>query len=139
MCRAEPEPEAQATTRAVVLVVEDDPEMNELERQLLEARGLDAIGALTGVEAVRLAEQNGLDGVLLDLMLPEMDGFETCRRLRAASDVPIVILTALDSEECRQRGLNAGASAYFTKPFDPDEVIEALRDLIDDRRRSGAG
>ncbi|MFG0284321.1 MAG: response regulator transcription factor [Phycisphaerales bacterium JB039] len=136
MCRAEPEPDTQAATRTVVLVVEDDPEMNELERQLLEARGLEAIGALTGAEAVRLAQQNGLDGVLLDLMLPEMDGFETCRRLRATSDAPIVILTALDSDDCRQRGLDAGASAYFTKPFDPDEVIETLRELIADRRRA---
>jgi DNA-binding response OmpR family regulator len=115
---------------AVVLVVEDDPEINELERQLLAARGLESVGVLAGPEAVAAAREQDFAAVLLDLMLPGMDGFETCRRLQRISTAPIVILTALDSDECRQRGEACGASAYFTKPFDPDEVISALWELI---------
>lgn len=125
--------------RLLVLVVEDDPEMNELERQFLAASGIDAVGAYSGMEAVRAAEEDGFDAVLLDLMLPGMDGFETCRRLRRRSDAPILILSALDSEDCRQRGLAAGASAYFTKPFDPYEVVARLRDLISGNGALGGG
>lgn len=117
----------------MVLVVEDDPEINELERQLLAASGLESVGVLAGDEALAAAERRDFAAVLLDLMLPGMDGFETCRRLQRISQAPIVILTALDSDECRQRGKACGASAYFTKPFDPDEVIGALWELISSR------
>ena len=74
-------------------------------------------------------------------MLPEMDGFECCRRLRAAVDhaTPIVILTALDGEDCRRRGYQAGADAYFAKPFDPDEVVDTLCRLIGSARQGGSG
>ena len=125
--------------RLLVLVVEDDPEMNELERQFLAASGIDAVGAYSGLEAVQAAEADGFDAVLLDLMLPGMDGFETCRRLRRRSDAPILILSALDSDDCRQRGLAAGASAYFTKPFDPHEVVARLRDLTSGNGALGGG
>lgn len=121
--------------RAVVLVVEDDPEINDLERQLLAAGGLESVGVLAGDEALAAVQRSEFAAVLLDLMLPGMDGFETCRRLQRLSKAPIVILTALDSDECRQRGVACGASAYFTKPFDPDEVIAAVWDLI--RSRNG--
>jgi DNA-binding response OmpR family regulator len=65
-------------------------------------------------------------------MLPEMDGFETCRRLRSSvgRHMPIVILTALDADDCRTLGFQAGADAYFSKPFNPDEVVETLLQLI---------
>lgn len=118
--------------RPVVMVVEDDVEMNELERELLDTYGLASIAAYTGVEAVDLFQRCRADAVLLDIMLPEMDGFETCRRLRAlnGSAVPIVMLTALDSDESRRRGFEAGADAYFCKPFDPDEVARKLHDLL---------
>ena len=116
----------------IVLVVEDDQEMNELQRELLAAHGLAALAAYTGVEAVEMAQHHHADAVLLDVMLPEMDGFETCSRLREdRSDLPIVMITALDSEECRRRGFEAGADAYFTKPFNPDEVISTIRRLIE--------
>jgi DNA-binding response OmpR family regulator len=124
-----------AAGQAVVLVVEDDPEINDLERQLLAAGGLESEGVLAGDEALAAIERRDFSAVLLDLMLPGMDGFETCRRLQRISSAPIVILTALDSDECRQRGEACGASAYFTKPFDPDEVIAALWQLI--RSRNG--
>ena len=116
----------------IVLVVEDDQEMNELQRELLAAHGLGALAAYTGTEALEMAQRCRTDAVLLDVMLPEMDGFETCSRLREGrSDLPIVMITALDSEECRRRGFDAGADAYFTKPFNPDEVISTIRRLIE--------
>jgi len=107
--------------------------MNELQRELLDVHGFDSLAAYTGVEAVELFGRTRTDAVLLDLMLPEMDGYETCRRLRrqAADRLPIVMVTALDSEDCRQRGIEAGADAYFTKPFDPDQVVSTLGVLID--------
>ncbi len=115
------------------MVVEDDEEMNELQCQLLAVHGLDAMAAYTGIEALEISGRRKADAVLLDLMLPEMDGFETCRRLRSREgrSLPIVIVTALDSEDCRKQGYEAGADAYFTKPFDPDEVVCTIQMLIE--------
>ncbi|MCE5276497.1 MAG: response regulator [Planctomycetaceae bacterium] len=119
--------------RPVVMVVEDDEEMNQLQRELLGLYGLDAVAAYTGIQALEVSARCPTDAVLLDVMLPEMDGFETCKRLRLRQGVrlPIVMVTALDSEDCRRQGLEAGADAYFAKPFDPDEVVQTLRNLID--------
>jgi len=115
------------------MVVEDDEEMNELERELLAVHGLDAVPAYTGGEAIRVYQEQPPDAVLLDIMLPEMDGFETCRRLRGCNGhhLPIVMLTALDTDECRRKGFDVGADAYFTKPFDPEEIVQTLRMLIE--------
>jgi len=119
--------------RPVVLVVEDDVEMNDLERQLLAAHGMDSVPAYSGREALRVSERCEADAVLLDLMLPEMDGFETCRRIRGrfGHRVPIVMVTALDNDECRRRGFEVGADAYFSKPFDPDEVVFTIQTLLE--------
>ncbi len=116
----------------VVVVVEDDVEMNQLQCELLDLYGMRAMAAYTGTEALEVVTHNDVDAVLLDVMLPELDGFETCRRLRSALDesLPIIMVTALDNEECRRRGYEAGADAYFAKPFDPDELIETVRILI---------
>jgi DNA-binding response OmpR family regulator len=118
--------------RPLVLVVEDDVELNQLERELLDVHGLDSLAAYTGPQAVEVSASCHADAVLLDIMLPEMDGFETLRRLRTLNGryVPVVILSALDSEDCRRRGFETGADAYFAKPFDPDEVIQTILDLI---------
>ena len=125
--------------RPVVLVVEDDVEMNELERELLSVHGMDAVAAYNGSEALEVLERSRADAVLLDIMLPEMDGIETCARLRSrrGTDLPIVMITALDSDDMRRRGYEAGADAYFAKPFDPDEVIDVLFSLIERTGRNG--
>jgi DNA-binding response OmpR family regulator len=123
----------------LILVVEDDMEMNELQRELLSLHGMDSVPAYSGRQAIELAEQHCVDAVLLDVMLPEMDGFETCRQLRQrpnGQSLPIIMLTALDSEDCRQRGFACGADAYFVKPFDPDEVVQKLQSLIERKRSS---
>lgn len=118
--------------RPVVMVVEDDVEMNELQREFLAINGMDAVPAYTGVEAIEESRSSRADAVILDLMLPEMDGFETCRQLRSrlGEQLPIVIVSALDSEDSRRKGFDAGANAYFTKPFDPDEVVGKILELI---------
>jgi len=125
-------------SRPVVMVVEDDAEMNDLERELLEINGLQAVAAYSGTQALEVFEKTHADAILLDVMLPEMDGFETCRRLRSANHGPvsIIMISALDSDDCRRRGYEVGADAYFTKPFDPDEVVLALHRLIG--RKPGA-
>ena len=125
--------------RPVVMVVEDDTEMNELEQELLGVHGLDAVAAYTGREALEVCERCHADAVLLDIMLPEMDGFETCQclRIRQGKHLPIIMITALDSDDMRQRGYDVGADAYFAKPFDPDEVVGALWMLIEKANGNG--
>lgn len=117
----------------VILVVEDDAEMNELQRELLGIHGMDSVPAYSGTEALRIISEKQVDAVLLDVMLPEMDGFETCLRIRELSNgkMPILMITAMDSPECRERGISVGADAYFVKPFDPDEVITLLQNLLE--------
>lgn len=120
-------------SRYRVLVVEDDEEMNALEREFLEVHGLETLAAYDGIQAVDVCDSSGVDAVLLDVMLPERDGFETCRQLRerAGRGLPIVMLTALAGDDFTSRGVDAGADAYFTKPFDPDEVVETILQLLD--------
>jgi len=122
-----------STENCVVLVVEDDAEMNDLQRELLGIHGMDSIPAYSGTEALRIISEKCVAAVLLDIMLPEMDGFETCLRIRELphGNMPILMVTAMDSPECRERGIAVGADAYFVKPFDPDEVITSLRDLLE--------
>lgn len=116
----------------VVMVVEDDEEMNALERDLLAVHGMRSIPAYDGREALELCQEHDAALVLLDLMLPGMDGLETCRRLRRSDGTRpyIVILSALDSAEYRDHGYELGADAYFAKPFDPDALIDTLRALM---------
>jgi DNA-binding response OmpR family regulator len=119
--------------KPLILVVEDDAEMNQLQRELLSLYEMDSAPAYSGVEAVRFCDHQTPDAILLDLMLPELDGFETCVQIRTHREnrhIPIIMLTALDGEDCRRRGLAAGADAYFVKPFDPDDVIRTLQLLL---------
>ena len=99
----------------LILIVEDDMEMNELQRELLALHGMNSMPAYTGPQAVDMSENHPVDAILLDIMLPEMDGFEVCERIRnqegCKKRVPIIMLTAMDGEECRQRGSDAGADA----------------------------
>ena len=120
----------------VILVVEDDAEMNDLQRELLGIHGMDSIPAYSGTEALRIVSEQRITAVLLDIMLPEMDGFETCLRIRElpGGNIPVLMITAMDSPECRERGFSVGADAYFIKPFDPDEVIMSLQNFLERSR-----
>jgi two-component system OmpR family response regulator len=119
-----------------VLVVDDEPNIAELLRMALRYEGWDVEVALTGSQAVSTARKQGPDAVVLDMMLPDFDGMEVLRRLRADhTDVPVLFLTARDAVEDRVAGLTAGGDDYVTKPFSLEEVVARLRALM---RRAGA-
>jgi two-component system OmpR family response regulator len=113
-----------------VLVVEDEPRMASLIRRGLLGEGLAADVAGSGEDGLWLAESHDYDAIVLDVMLPGIDGFETCRRLRAAGVwAPVLMLTARDSVEDRVAGLDTGADDYLVKPFAFAELLARLRAL----------
>jgi two-component system response regulator MprA len=113
-----------------ILIVEDDRRIREMLRRGLIFEGYDVKTAEDGESALRVARETMPDGVILDLMLPGLDGLDICRRLRSASDVPILILTARDTVADRVTGLDAGADDYMIKPFAFDELLARLRALF---------
>jgi two-component system OmpR family response regulator len=119
-----------------VLVVDDEQTLAELLTMALRYEGWDVRSANDGLSAVRSVREFRPDVVVLDVMLPDIDGLEVLRRLRAdASDVPVLFLTARDAVEDRIAGLTAGGDDYVTKPFSLEEVVARLRGLM---RRAGA-
>ena len=130
---------------AKVLIVEDDPHTRELVRVYLDREGHDVLTAENGIDGLRVAREEAPDIILLDLMLPGMDGRDVCQSLRVESDVPIVMLTARVQEGDRLEGFDLGADDYITKPFSPREVVariravlrRAARDRQDEERQMG--
>jgi two-component system, OmpR family, response regulator len=113
-----------------VLVVEDDVPLAAAIRRALRAEGVAADVAINGEDALWMAGATDFDGIVLDVMLPGIDGFETCRRLREAGVwAPILMLTARDAVEDRVRGLDQGADDYLVKPFSVAELLARLRAL----------
>src|SRR3954454_3676611 len=113
-----------------VLVVEDEVKMASLIRRGMREEGLAADVAIKGEDALWMAQATGYDAIVLDVMLPGIDGFETCRRLREDGVwAPILMLTARDAVEDRVRGLDHGADDYLTKPFSLAELLARLRAL----------
>jgi two-component system KDP operon response regulator KdpE len=110
-----------------ILVVDDDPVLSELVAYILQAEGYEVVIANDGEAGLRrfLAEEPGL--VMLDVTMPELDGFEVCRRIRALSSVPIIMLTAQGSEDAIVRGLDLGADDYVTKPFQLKPLMARVR------------
>jgi len=121
---------------STVLIVEDDPNTVELARLYLARDGHKVLAAADGIEGLRLAREARPDLVILDLMLPGLDGIEVCRILREESEVPIVMLTARVEEEDRLAGLDMGADDYITKPFSPRELAARIRAVL---RRTASG
>ncbi|MEY2844934.1 MAG: hypothetical protein RL076_480 [Chloroflexota bacterium] len=113
-----------------VLVVDDETPLRELIRAYLEREGYTVHEAPNGREALTLMPQVQPDVMVLDLMLPEIDGIEVCRRVRATSDVYIIMLTARADEVDRVVGLEVGADDYLTKPFSPRELVARVRALL---------
>ncbi len=120
-----------------VLVVEDDEAIADVLRRTLRQEGHDVRSTGDGIEALRAAEEFVPDLVVLDLGLPGLDGVEVCRRLRAESDVPILILTARADLDDRVDGLDSGADDYLVKPFERQELLARMRALM--RRRPPRG
>lgn len=113
-----------------VLIVDDDAKTVELVKLYLNRDGYRVLTAFDGVEALRLAREAHPDLIVLDLMLPGVDGLEVCRTLRNESDVPIIMLTARSTDEDKLRGLDLGADDYVTKPFSPRELAARVRAVL---------
>ena len=113
-----------------VLVVDDDVKTVELVKLYLNRDGYRVLTAYDGIEALRLAREGRPDLIVLDLMLPGMNGLEVCRTIREESDVPIIMLTAMTTDQDKLNGLELGADDYMTKPFSPRELAARVRTVL---------
>lgn len=120
-----------------ILIVEDEASFSEALEFLLGKEGFSVVTAVNGAEAIRKFDQGGIDLVLLDLMIPEVSGTEVCRQIRTKSRVPIIMLTAKDSEVDKVVGLEIGADDYVTKPYSSRELVARIRAVL--RRNTGEG
>ena len=118
-----------------ILIIEDEPKITKLARDYLEQGGFRVLVAAQGNTGLAMARRDHPDLIVLDLMLPGMDGLDVCRNLRRESDVPIIMLTARSDEADRLIGLELGADDYITKPFSPRELVARVRALL--RRAKG--
>jgi two-component system, OmpR family, alkaline phosphatase synthesis response regulator PhoP len=119
-----------------ILLVDDEQHIIDLARMYIEQEGYKVDSATDGQTALRKIQSGQPALVVLDLMLPEIDGWEVCRRVRADSDVPIIMLTARDDDIDKIVGLELGADDYLTKPFNPRELIARIKAIL---RRTGRG
>ncbi|WP_268918875.1 response regulator transcription factor [Actinomyces trachealis] len=126
--------ELSRATQPVALVVDDEPQMRYIVTFALETQSFTCLNAGSAEEAWELLRTRQVDLVILDVMLPGLDGVDLCRRIRATSDVPIILLTAMGDEEHRITGLESGVDDYVTKPFSPRELALRATAVL---RRSG--
>src|SRR5438045_6531095 len=119
--------------KQAVLVVDDDPRLLRLVRVNLEKAGFTVVTASSGTAALEQFDLEVPDAMVVDVTMPGIDGFTLTQRIREASNVPIIFLTAMGEQSQKVRGLELGADDYITKPFDPDELVARVRAL---RRRS---
>jgi len=110
-----------------VLIIEDDPQIAKIERDYLAVNDFGADVAATGYEGIDMALGGQYDLILLDLMLPGIDGFEVCRKLRETLDIPIIMVTAKQEDIDTIKGLNMGADDYITKPFSPNVLVAHVK------------
>ncbi|MCL4472791.1 MAG: response regulator transcription factor [Actinobacteria bacterium] len=127
--------EPMTVNKSSILVIEDEESIASFVSMYLKKEGFSVDVAGTGSFGLKLAKENSPRVILLDLMLPDIDGFEVCRRLRHDSDVPIIMLTARDAATDKVVGLELGADDYITKPFDPRELVARVKSVL---RRSEA-
>lgn len=119
----------------LILVVDDEPPIVRLVKAKLRVDGYEVLTASRGDEALEILQQESPDLVVLDVMMPDMDGFETLRRVRQFSNVPVVMLTARGGDMDKLKGLQSGADDYITKPFNPDELEARIAAVL--RRTAG--
>jgi two-component system response regulator ResD len=123
------------TARATVLLVDDEPKIHRLVHQILEPEGFVVIDADDGQQALEMVESHQPDVVLLDVHMPRLDGMAACRRIRAVSEVPVVMVSAQGDDDAIARGLDFGADDYVTKPFGARELVARIRAVL---RRAAA-
>lgn len=116
--------------RGEILVVDDEPNIAQLIRMYLDREGFETSVATTGAEALARVEQRRPALVILDIMLPDIDGFEVCREIRRGSSIPIIMLTAREGDEDKIAGLELGADDYVAKPFVPRELVARVKTIL---------
>src|SRR5260370_34114721 len=119
-----------AAKKTTILAADDDPQLLRLVTRNLQLEGYEILAASDGQQALELIENNSPDLVLLDVMMPRMDGFTVCHRVRSFSSVPIIIVTARGQDQDKVRGLDLGADDYLTKPFSVDELLARVRAVL---------
>ena len=115
---------------STILLVDDDPHLLELSRIFLQQAGFDIAEASDGVEALSALERRKVDLVILDIMMPRMDGWELCRQLRRYYDVPVLMLTAKGETSQKLKGFQLGTDDYLVKPFEPLELVARVKALL---------
>ncbi|ALA42027.1 Heme response regulator HssR [Paenibacillus polymyxa] len=113
-----------------VLVVDDDPHIRELVGHFLRMEGLEVVEAVDGLDAMRIFDQNKVDLLVLDIMMPGMDGWELCRKLREQTDLPLLMLTAKGETSQIVKGFALGTDDYLVKPFDPMVLVARVKALL---------
>lgn len=121
-----------------VLIVEDEPNIKKLLRAYLEKEGFSVDDVGNGSRALTMVSQNNYDLIILDIMLPELNGWSVCQSIRKQSNVPIIMVTAKSTETDRILGLELGADDYLVKPFSPKELIARIKALFRRIRNSGS-
>jgi DNA-binding response OmpR family regulator len=119
-----------ADPKKTILIVEDDDKTASLVALYLDKEGFRTLIAEDGLAAIEIVRQQQLDFVILDLMLPKLDGWEVCRTIRRTSDIPIIMLTAREDEVDRISGLTLGADDYVVKPFSPRELVARVKAIL---------
>jgi len=122
-----------------VLVVDDEKPLRDFVRRNLEVRGYHVFSAANGLEALAIFERERIDLIILDLMMPHLDGLEVTRRLREVSTVPIIVLSAVDEESDKVRAFDLGADDYLTKPFGVEELLGRVKAVLRRARWAAAG
>ena len=110
-----------------ILIVEDEVSIAELEKDYLELSGFDVIMEVTGDAGLKTALSENIDLIILDLMLPNLDGFEVCKKVREVKNIPILLVSAKKKDIDKIRGLGLGADDYITKPFSPSELVARVK------------
>jgi len=124
----------QAQRIAQIMVVDDDPDTVSILARHVQREGYDAIEVTSGVECLRILRERAVDVILLDLMMPEMDGFEVCRALKdnpATADIPIIMITARDDLDSRAEGMRLGVSDFLAKPVFRRQLANRIRAQLD--------
>ena len=116
-----------------ILVVDDDPDTITILSRYLQREGFVAIEAPSGADCLRIVQESSVDVILLDLMMPEMDGFQVCQELKSDSktaEIPIILITARDDIEARAEGIRLGASEFLTKPFSRRQLVARINSQL---------
>ena len=134
-----PKSDLSASDQSAILVVDDDAVLRKMLALMLTKSGYTVLEANDGLQALAVLKQKPVHGILLDVMMPGIDGFEVCRRVKSeppTAHIPVVIVSALGGDKDRQRGLEAGADEFISKPVDPTRLLSVMQRVMP---RSGHG